>query len=864
MPIRKGHERASAKQSMGGPSAKERPLRPRRGLVERAATALGAGTRSDDADVRNLATADRLASKIAATEAMVAAVPENPNKPAEYARDGEVPTPPEGVAIRPENLDATASTISEDNASRKTGEKATPSRNANITPLHEHRVDSLGRMLTTNQGVAIADNQSSLRAGLRGPTLLEDFVLREKITHFDHERIPERVVHARGSGAHGYFECTDDITSLTKAAPFRAVGKRTPVFVRFSTVAGERGSADTVRDVRGFAVKLYTDDGNWDIVGNNIPVFFIQDAMKFPDLAHAVKPEPHHGMPQASSAHDTFWDFISLMPESMHMILWHMSDRAIPRSFRMMQGFGVHTFRLVNEAGRATLVKFHWTPVLGTHSLDWDEAVKIAGADADFHRRDLWEAIEGGAFPEYLLQIQTFTEEQAASWSFDVLDSTKIVPEELAPLRTVGRLVLDRNPDYFFGETEQVAFCTQNIVPGIDFTNDPLLQGRNFSYLDTQLSRLGGPNFQEIPINQPLAEVHNNQRDGFHQHAVFRGRVAYEPSSLGGGCPFQAGLRGFRSVGEKLLAAQARTEPSKLRAKPEKFADHYTQARLFWASQTPTEQAHIVRAFRFELTRVQTVAVRERMLRMLRNVDEELAASVAAGLGMPLPEPMPYAAPPVKKPEVKRSPGLSLEARPGNGRVLGRRVALLVADGVEAKGMRAIYDALLLAGAVPRWVGARLGTVRTTDGDEIPVEVTMETAPSVLFDAVVLPAGGRAAAALALDDLAKEFVTLQFRHCKPLLVPRSGAALLAAANVAEDVADPGLLFASDTELAKTSTSFIRALGRHRVWTRQLARPEVPARATPPRPRTGRPMRTPAPGGTTLRGRGRLPSRRPSR
>ncbi|KYF57500.1 catalase, partial [Sorangium cellulosum] len=616
----------SAKQSMGGPSAKPRAARPKRSLLERAATALGSGTSSDDAGVRNLAAADRLDAKVDATEALVAAIPENVNKPAEYALRGKVPQPPQGATAKPENLDATASTITESNESEKNGAKAAPGENLNQGPLQKHRADSLGRALTTNQGVPVGDNQNSLRAGLRGPTLLEDFILREKITHFDHERIPERVVHARGSGAHGYFECTEDITALTKAAPFAKVGKRTPVFVRFSTVAGERGSADTVRDTRGFAVKFYTDEGNWDLVGNNMPIFFIQDPMKFPDVVHAVKPEPHHQMPQASSAHDTFWDFISLMPESTHHIMWQMSDRAIPRSFRTMQGFGVHTFRLVNEAGQATLVKFHWTPVLGTHSLDWDEAVKIAGADPDFHRRDLWEAIEGGAFPEYLLQIQTFTEEEAEKWSFDVLDPTKIVPEELVPLRTVGRLVLNRNPDNFFAETEQVAFCTQHVVPGIDFTNDPLLQGRNFSYLDTQLSRLGGPNFHEIPINTPVAQIHNNQRDGFHRQTINRGRVNYEPNSLAGGCPFQAGARGFASVAERLLAQQASTEPTKLRGKPEKFADHYTQARLFWASQTPIEREHIARAFRFELTRVQTQAIRERVVRMIRNVDEALAA----------------------------------------------------------------------------------------------------------------------------------------------------------------------------------------------------------------------------------------------
>ncbi len=435
----------------------------------------------------------------------------------------------------------TGSTLTETTSSAKTGTQARPGFNPGNDPLDRVRVDSGGQVLTTNFGQPIADNQSSLKAGLRGPALLEDFILREKITHFDHERIPERIVHARGSAAHGFFECYESMAKYTRASFLSEAGKRTPVFVRFSTVAGERGSTDTPRDVRGFATKFYTDEGNFDIVGNNIPVFFIQDAMKFPDLVHALKPEPHHGMPQAASAHDTFWDFVSLMPESTHMLMWVMSDRALPRSFRTMQGFGVHTFRLINARGQSRFVKFHWTPVAGTHSLDWDESVKIAGADPDYTRRDLWESIEAGVFPEYELGFQIFTEEQANSFSFDVLDATKIIPEELVPVTPVGRMVLDRNPDNFFAETEQVAFGVQNLVPGVDFSNDPLLAGRIHSYFDTQLSRLGGPNFHEIPINSPIAQAHNNQRDGLHRQAIHRGRVAYEPNSLGGGCPFQAG-----------------------------------------------------------------------------------------------------------------------------------------------------------------------------------------------------------------------------------------------------------------------------------------------------------------------------------
>src|SRR6185503_2075880 len=530
---------------------------------------------------------------------------------------------------------AAAFPFNETNASLKVGKGNPPlSFNPGNGPLDRVRVDSSGRALTTNQGVPVADNQNSLKAGLRGPTLLEDFILREKITHFDHERIPERVVHARGSAAHGYFECYEPLTKLTKASIFAEAGKRTPVFVRFSTVAGERGSTDTARDVRGFAVKFYTDEGNWDLVGNNIPVFFIQDAMKFPDVVHAVKPEPHHGMPQAASAHDTFWDFVSLMPESTHMLMWVMSDRAIPRSYRMMQGFGVHTFRFVNAQGESHFVKFHWTPLAGTHSLVWDEAVKISGADSDFHRRDLWEAIEGGAYPEWELAVQVFTEEDAEKFSFDVLDATKIVPEELVPLTPIGRMVLNRNPDNFFAETEQVAFCTAHIVPGIDFSNDPLLAGRIHSYVDTQIARLGGPNFHEIPINAPLASVHNNQRDGMHRQAIARGRVAYEPNSLGGGCPFQAGTTGFQTFPEEIA-------DDKVRGKPEKFAEHYNQARLFWKSQSDVERSHIVNAFRFELTKVQTVAIRKRMVAGLANVATELAERVAAGLGFDVPEALP-------------------------------------------------------------------------------------------------------------------------------------------------------------------------------------------------------------------------------
>src|SRR5688572_3338963 len=641
-------------------------------------------------------------AKVAGTAALAAAIPHNPIKPAEYGEAAR--TPQQGVVIEPADAAITGSTLTEVNPSPKVG-AGVPAVGFKPTggPLDRVRVDSGNQVLTTNQGVPVADNQHSLKAGLRGPALLEDFILREKITHFDHERIPERIVHARGSAAHGYFECYESMASVTRASLFAEPGKRTPVFVRFSTVIGERGSTDTPRDVRGFAVKFYTDEGNWDLVGNNIPVFFIQDAMKFPDLIHAAKPEPHFAMPQAASAHDTFWDFVSLMPESTHMLMWAMSDRTLPRSFRMMQGFGVHTFRLLNAQGKSTFVKFHWRPIAGTHSLDWDESVKIAGADPDFHRRDLWEAIESGAFPEWELGFQLFSEKQGEKFSFDILDATKIVPEELVPLTPVGRMVLNRNPDNFFAETEQVAFCTANVIPGIDFTNDPLLAGRIHSYHDTQISRLGGPNFHEIPINAPIAQVHNNQRDGMHRQAIHRGRVAYEPNSLGGGCPFQVGTAGFTSFREPL-------DDDKVRGKPERFADHYTQATLFWNSQTPVEKAHIVRGFRFELTKVQVPAIRERVVAMLANVDADLAETLADELGMPLPEPLPKALKRPNKPEVEKSPALSLFARPGDGSIRARRIAILVADGVDGEAAQVLHDGLEAEGAVPRFVGARLGT----------------------------------------------------------------------------------------------------------------------------------------------------------
>jgi catalase len=771
-----------------------------------------------------LATRDQrcLAAQKSGVQDLAAARSDNPLKPAELGMSAGL-RPAMGEALESPYEMTTASTVQEDQDSNKVGD-GVPLVGQNPTngPLDRVRVDSSGRPITTNQGVKVADNQNSLKAGLRGPSLLEDFILREKITHFDHERIPERVVHARGSAAHGYFECYDSLQDLTRADPFATVGKLTPVFVRFSTVAGERGSADTVRDTRGFAVKFYTDEGNWDLVGNNIPVFFVQDAMKFPDVVHAVKPEPHHQMPQASSAHDTFWDFISLMPESIHHVMWVMSDRGIPRSYRTMQGFGVHTYRLVNADGVAVLVKFHWLPEAGTHSLVWDEAVKIAGADPDFHRRDLWEAIEAGHFPEYELALQVFTEAEAARFPFDVLDPTKLVPEELVPLRRVGRMVLNRNPDNFFAETEQVAFCPANVVPGIDFSSDPLLQGRLFSYLDTQLTRLGGPNFHEIAINAPLAQVHNHQRDGLHRQAIARGRVNYEPNSLGGGCPYQAGRLGFISAPEAV-------QHHKLRAKPESFADHYSQARLFWNSQTAVEKQHLIAAFRFELSRVTVPALRTRMLSLLVHVNAALADGVARGLGLEVPAPQVVALPTAEPPELGTSAALSLFARPGDGSAMGRRVALLVVDGVEGASLHEAHQALADAFVLPRYVGLRLGRVEPADGPAIEVEATLEALPSVLWDAVVLPAGKQALPALCAQGQVVEFVKEQYRHCKPMLVLDREALLLAAAGISlllpDGRADPGLVVRG-AEPQPALSLFLAALARHRAFERDTDPPRV--------------------------------------
>jgi catalase len=682
-------------------------------------------------------------------------------------------------------------------------------------------------VLTTNQGLQLPDNHNSLKAGARGPTLLEDFILREKITQFGHERIPERVVNARGSGAHGYFKSYKSMVQYTSAAFLQDPDMETPVFVRFSTVAGSKGSADTVRDVRGFAVKFYTSEGNYDLVGSNIPVFFIQDAIKFPDLMHALKPEPHHEMPQAASAHDTFWDFASLMPETTHMLMWAMSDRAIPRSLRMMEGFGVHAFRFINARGESFFVKFHWKPKLGVHGLVWDEAQKIAGKDADFHRRDLWEAIESGNFPEWELGVQIVDEGKEAELGFDILDPTKLIPEEQVPVQIIGKMVLNRNPDNFFAETEQVAFHPGHLVPGIDFSNDPLLQGRLISYTDTQLSRLGGANFHEIPINRAVCPMHNFQRDGMHRQTIAKGRVAYEPNTLGTGAEFRVdgGAQGFQSYPEEL-------EPPKIRRRSPSFDDHFSQATLFWNSQTAVEKDHIVAAFRFELSKVETPDVRQRIVDNLAHVDLKLAARVAAPLGIQPPDPKAAAGRLGFRDyritsKVEEDPALRMVGRPG-GSVKTRKVAILVADGVEAGALKRIQQDLLDAGAQCKIIAPHLGTVSTSSGRQLAVDHTFTNMPSVMFDAVVIPGGSDSAATLGAMGEAVHFVLEAYKHCKTICAVNDGAQLLSTLgfSMGKDpemphVPTPGVIIADARKVTdgQVSQDFMAAIALHRHWDR---------------------------------------------
>ncbi|MEO5843029.1 MAG: catalase [Acidimicrobiales bacterium] len=655
-----------------------------------------------------------------------------------------------------------------------------------------------GDTLTTVTGAPVETSDNSMRVGARGPGLLQDFHMREKIMHFDHERIPERVVHARGTGAHGHFQVTDPLDDVTRARVLCDTKTSTPVFVRFSTVAGSRGSADTARDVRGFAVKFYTDEGNWDLVGNNMPVFFIQDGVKFPDIIHAAKPEPDREIPQAATAHDTFWDFVSLTPESTHMLMWAMSDRAIPRSLRTMEGFGVHTFRLYDANGKTTLVKFHWKPVAGVHSLVWEESQKLGGIDPDFHRRDLWDAIASGGYPQWDLGVHLFpdTEDQMFQ-GIDLLDPTKLVPEELAPVRIVGRLTLDRNPTNFFAETEQIAFCTAHVVPGIDFTDDPLLQARNFSYLDTQLTRLGGPNFNQIPINRPLAQTNTNQRDGFGQQAIHEGVAPYTPNSLGGGCPFHAGADGLRAL-PRAVSGEITRE------RPQSFDDHYSQATLFWNSMSPTEQDHIVGAFSFELGKCVKEEVRARMLANLANVAGELCERVATNLGMDTPAGAPAT-------DAGTSPALSQLPAP-SGPITGRTVGVLVADGVDAAGVESLRAALENEGATLYVIAPRGGAVAGKT-KSLAVDRTVFTTQSVEYDALVV-AGGSSAQVVGADPYTALNLGEAFRHHKTLAAWGEGSAVLTAC----DCAGLGVVTAESSDSAFAS-ALIEAMGQHRHWDR---------------------------------------------
>jgi catalase len=671
-------------------------------------------------------------------------------------------------------------------------------------------------ILTTQQGIPVSDDQNSLRIGARGPTVLEDFHFREKLFHFDHERIPERVVHARGFGAHGFFEVYESLAEITKADVFARAGEKTPAFVRFSTVAGNKGSPDLARDVRGFAVKLYTQEGNWDIVGNNIPVFFIQDAIKFPDLIHAAKEEPDRGFPQAQTAHDNFWDFISLTPESIHMAMWIMSDRTIPRSLRFMEGFGIHTFRLVNVEGQSTFVKFHWKPKLGMQSVVWNEALKINGADPDFHRRDMWDAIQAGDFPEWELGLQLFDDEFANKFAFDVLDPTKIIPEEEVPVRRVGRLVLDRCVDNFFAETEQVAFCTQNVVPGVDFSNDPLLQGRNFSYLDTQLKRLGSPNFTFLPINAPKCPFHTLQQDGQMAMANPRGRVNYEPNSWGGamGGPRETPDKGFRSF-------PAAEQGTKERVRSETFADHYSQARQFYISQTDTERAHIASAFTFELSKVQTVAIRSRMVAHLLNVDENLANTVAAGLRLrEMPAALQAARP--TRTDLEGSPALSILLN-GPESFKGRKVGALVTDGVDSRLLEALQAALDAEGAQLKIVAPMVGGVEAADGTWIEADEKIDGAPSVVFDAVALLISEVGAQVLVNESTARDFIADAFAHLKFIAYVDAALPLMERAGIDEEDIDGGCVELSTGKSAKT---FVEACRKLRFWERSAAVKQV--------------------------------------
>ena len=699
--------------------------------------------------------------------------------------------------------------------------KSTSSETKKIKQLKKSYSNAEGQPMTSRQGLKINDTNNSLKAGERGPTLLEDFLLREKIHNFDHERIPERIVHARGSAAHGYFELFESIEEYSKAGIFTDTSRRTPVFVRFSTVAGSKGSTDLARDVRGFAVKFYTEEGTWDLVGNNMPIFFIQDAMKFPDLIHSVKPEPNNEIPQAASAHDTFYDFVSLTTEALHNHIWVMSDRAIPRSLRMMEGFGIHTFRLINKDGEAHFVKFHWKPKLGVHSVTWDEAVKISGADSDFHRRDLWDAIDQGMFPEWELGIQVVPEKDEHKYEFDLLDPTKLIPEEIVPVKIIGKMVLNKNPENFFAETEQVAFLPGNIVPGIDFTNDPLLQGRLFSYRDTQLSRLGTHNFHQIPINKSVVDTHNNQRDGHMQMDIPVGRTAYFPNTLGGGCPYmnKEADGGFVPYEEKI-------EAHKIRNRSESFSDHFSQPALFYRSLSDWEKAHVKDAYAFELGKCEVTAIVERMLYLIAQIDAQLAKDVAKELGMDVPKsiekPINQAIgadadvkkhqPPKKKNYLDESAALS-QANTKFETIETRKIAFLVADGFDMKAFDKMKKALEKENAMVKLIAPHGGSITCSDKMEHKVDASIATTESVLFDAVYIPGGEKSVEALLEKSKFVKFVKEAYMHCKAIAVDGEGENLLDEAINKDQKDDAAIL------VNESAKKFITAIAKHRNWDR---------------------------------------------
>lgn len=681
--------------------------------------------------------------------------------------------------------------------------------------LDSVRDDATNEALTTNQGVKIADNENSLRAGIRGSTLLEDFILREKITHFDHERIPERIVHARGVGAHGYFQAYEGNERFTKAGFLTDSSIQTPIFVRFSTVQGPRGSADTVRDIRGFAIKFYTQEGNFDLVGNNAPVFFVQDGIKFPDFVHAVKPEPDTEMPTGATAHDTFWDFVSLVPESAHAVIWAMSDRAIPRNLRSIQGFGVHTFRLINAQGKSHFVKFHWTPKQGLSALVWDEAQKLAGKDPDFHRRDLYEAIENGVYPEWELGVQIVEEEDEMNFDFDLLDPTKIIPEELVPVTPIGRFVLNRNVDNFFAETEQVAFCPGHIVPGIDFTNDPLLQARLFSYTDTQLSRLGGPNFHQIPINKPVCPFHNNQRDGIHQHTIHKGQAAYQPNSIDNDWPAEtppaASNGGFESYPENISG-------HKLRQRSETFSDHFSQPRLYYKSLAPHEQKHVVDAYTFELSKVQRKHIRERQVQqILANIDLDLARQVGANLGIEVPDlTLDY-----KKTAVEKSAKLSFLAFPPED-IQGRKVAVLIHNLVKSDELEVMKNWAIKEGVTLHLLAPSLAPVKDHQDKIITADGMQMAEPSIAYDAVIIPDGDNLNAVMQ-DGVTRHYLLEAYKHLKPIAFLGNKSDLLEPLGL---VADEGTLV--EDEFQQIAEKFKNLIMAHRVWSREQIAAHVPA------------------------------------